>query len=65
MKIIEKVGKMHCDYCKIDLEVPKDGKYKIISENTCPLDGYQVVSFTSNHEPYVTSNICPNCYSNG
>lgn len=81
MKILEKVGKMHCDTCNIDLEVPKDGKYKIRSENTCPLDGYQIgkytiikiynyfiylyiVSFTTNHEPHVTSNICPYCYTN-
>lgn len=40
MKIVEKAGKMKCDHCKLDFNIPAEGKYKIHGDKYCPLDNF-------------------------
>jgi len=63
MKIIERAGKIICEKCDISLSIPTNGKFKLAGEKFCPLDGYQVMFFTSLHTPNVSFEVCPKCYT--
>jgi len=62
-KLIERYNKLECETCKKSYDLPKNGSYKLVGERFCPLDGYQVLLYTSAATQAAKYFICPKCYN--
>jgi hypothetical protein len=40
MKMVEKAGLIKCEHCVKEYKIPSEGKYRILGEKICPLDGF-------------------------
>jgi len=57
---VEKFNKLQCENCKFTLSLPMTGSLTMAGDNFCPLDGFQLLLFTSFNK--ITSFlICPMC----
>lgn len=60
MLYVEKFHRLHCNNCNLNLTLPQNGKVEIAGDRCCPIDGFQLLVFTSFNQ--ITSYlICPCC----
>ena len=63
MILVEDFNKTYCKTCKLTLNLPRDSRYSIEGNDTCPLDGYQLVNYYILREGKETHlRCCPQCY---
>jgi DNA topoisomerase-3 len=64
MKLIPlKPMRLYCSVCDETYSLPPDGSVKKFMERTCPLDGFELVLFSTRGENGINYTVCPYCYN--
>lgn len=45
MLLIPDFHKIHCKKCRLTFNLPRDSTFKIIGEDYCPMDGFQLINY--------------------
>ena len=61
--IMTKPSRMHCPHCDDTYNLPQNGKIMLYKEIKCPLDGFELVLFSTGGRGLAYP-VCPNCYTN-
>ncbi|KAK2705952.1 hypothetical protein QYM36_016090 [Artemia franciscana] len=62
MKLVGgKVARLHCSRCDDTYSLPQNGSFKLYSELKCPLDDFELLTFTSHKGKSFL--VCPYCFN--
>ena len=65
LKIVPAFSKLHCDKCKLTLNLPRDAEYTVDPEvrKYCPLDGFELIDYYILKDGIETKQMaCPQCH---
>lgn len=55
--------RIHCATCQRTYDLPPNGNIKLYREQTCPIDGFELVYFTTGAANGRSFVLCPKCYN--
>jgi len=64
MKLADKLNKLHCDVCKVTLDLPAGGSFKLAGDRKCPLDNFGLLLYVAVGVQNQRYFVCPHCYNN-
>ncbi len=56
--------RLHCLTCDVTYKLPADGHIKLYMNHACPLDGFELLAFSTGGPNGVTYPLCPACFNN-
>ena len=64
MKFADRLNKLHCDVCKVTLDLPSGGSFKLAGDRKCPLDNFGLLIYAIQGTQNARYFVCPHCYNN-